>query len=142
MITDIMTNTADTAQEAPSIDFWMREAKHAPDAANCGMFLTHRGVVRATARAQVREGAADKNPVTGMLFDYDEARVQAAIEKAYAMPGIFYVKVWLNKGRLNVGDDIMQILIGGDIRPHVVDGLQTLVEDIKTMCVTETELNK
>jgi len=46
---------------------------------------------------------------------------------------------WLNEGLLEVGDNIMHVLIGGDIRPHVIDGLQSLVEKIKTECVTEIE---
>jgi len=53
--------------------------------------------------------------------------------------GIFYVRVWLNEGQLELGDDIMYVLIGGDIRPHVVDALQFLVEKIKSECVTEIE---
>jgi len=32
-------------------------------------------------------------------------------------------------------------LIGGDIRPHVVDALQFLVGRIKNECVVETELH-
>jgi len=35
----------------------------------------------------------------------------------------------------------MYVLIGGDIRPHVVDGLQYLVDRIKSEGVTETELH-
>ena len=42
---------------------------------------------------------------------------------------------------MQVGDDIMYVLVGGDIRPHVVDGLQFLVEQLKTQCVTEAELH-
>ena len=34
----------------------------------------------------------------------------------------------------------MLVLIGGDIRPHVIDALQTLVETIKNECVCEREL--
>ena len=33
----------------------------------------------------------------------------------------------------------MYVLIGGDIRPHVVDALQSLVGTLKKECVTETE---
>ena len=40
----------------PSIDQWMREAKAAPGAEKSGMYLVHNGVVRATAKARVREG--------------------------------------------------------------------------------------
>ena len=32
------------------------------------------------------------------------------------------------------------VLVGGDIRPHVIDALQALVGEIKTRCVTETEI--
>ena len=56
------------------------------------------------------------------------------------MPGIYYVRVWLNEGELSVGDELMYVLIGGDIRPRVVDALQFLVEKLKSECVTETEL--
>ena len=55
------------------------------------------------------------------------------------MPGIFYVRVWLNEGRLEIGDDIMLVLVGGDIRPRVIDALQALVGEIKNHCVVEKE---
>jgi molybdopterin synthase catalytic subunit len=55
------------------------------------------------------------------------------------MPGIFYIRTWLAEGELEVGDDIMYVLIGGDIRPHVVDALQSLVGTIKNTCVVEQE---
>ena len=117
---------------------WLEEAKADPSAEKCGMYLTHNGVVRSTAKAQVREGVASES-VRGMVFSYDEEKVNAAIEEAYKLPGIYYVRVWLASGELSVGDDIMYVLIGGDIRPHVIDGLQFLVGKIKTECVTETE---
>lgn len=126
-------------KESPSMDQWLREAKAHESAPKIGMYLTHNGVVRQDAKAKVRQGAADTQAVTGMIFDYDEDKVQAAIAQAYALPGIYYIRVWLNRGVLNVGDDIMYVLIGGDIRPHVVDGLQTLVGKIKTECVIERE---
>ena len=125
-------------QTAPSLDLWLHEAKASPEGAACGMYLFHNGVVRATAKRTARLGE-DAPPVRGMVFDYDEVKAAAAIENARAMPGIRYVRVWLNRGKLAVGDDIMLVLVGGDIRPHVVDALQALVEEIKTYCVTETE---
>ena len=63
-----------------------------------------------------------------------------AITATKAREGIYYVRVWLNEGELQVGDDIMYILIGGDIRPRVIEALESLVEKIKTECVTETEI--
>jgi len=123
----------------PSMDEWLREAKADPAALNVGMFLVHNGVVRQTPKAQVRQGLDDGTRVKGMEFGYDAAKVESVIAETYKLDGIYYVKVWLNEGQLDLGDDIMYVLIGGDIRPHVVDALQFLVGKIKSECVTEIE---
>lgn len=127
----------------PSIDEWLREAKQDPGFRNCGMYLVHNGTVRETPKAKARgietDGVAAYEKVGGMHFDYDEQRVQAAVEETRALPGIEYVRVWLNRGELELGDDIMLVLIGGDIRPRVIDALQSLVGTIKNECVSEIE---
>ena len=128
-------------QASPSMDAWLREAKQHESAPNIGMYLTHNGTVRQSAKAKVRYGAEDTKPVTGMLFSYDPEKVDRIIADTYKMDGIYYIRVWLNEGELDPGDDIMYVLVGGDIRPHVVDALQYLVGRIKNECVTETELN-
>ncbi len=124
----------------PSADLWLSEAKSHENASKCGMYLIHNGIVRETARAMVRDGAENTRPVKGMLFSYDAEKLDRAVKAAYGLPGIYYVRVWLNEGELKVGDDIMQVLIGGDIRPRVVDALQSLVSEIKNECVIEREI--
>ena len=126
---------------APSIDAWLKEAKAHESAPLCGMYLTHNGTVRQTAKAKVRYGAVDTREVTGMVFSYDEEKVNAVVADTYKMEGIYYIRIWLNEGQLQLGDDIMYVLIGGDIRPRVVDALNYMVGRIKNVCVTETELN-
>lgn len=126
--------------DKPSMDAWMAEAKAHESAKNIGMYLTHNGVVRQSAKAQVREGAEGTRPVIAMDFRYDAEKVEEVMEAAYALPGIYYIKAWLASGRLQTGDDIMYVLIGGDIRPHVVDALQYMVGRLKNECVSETEL--
>ena len=42
-----------------------------------------------------------------MRFSYDREKVDAVIADAYKLEGIYYIKVWLNEGTLEVGDDIM-----------------------------------
>jgi len=128
-------------KEVPSMDAWLKEAKAHPSAEKVGMYLTHNGVVRGTAKALVRHGDESAAPVSGMVFSYDREKVAAAMADTYKMEGIYYIKTWLNEGSLNVGDDIMYVLIGGDIRPHVVDALQYLVGRLKNECVHEKELN-
>ena len=125
----------------PSMDAWLKEAKVHASAPKIGMYLTHNGTVRQTAKAKVRYGAEDTQEVTGMLFSYDQKKVDAVIADTYKLEGIYYIKVWLNEGQLDLGDDIMYVLIGGDIRPRVVDALNYLVGRIKNECVVETELN-
>ena len=118
----------------PSIDQWLAEAKADPSAASCGMYLTHVGCVRESPKQLVRQGGD-----VGMVFGYDADKVEAAVAACREREGIGYVRVWLNEGELTVGDDIMQVLIGGDIRPRVIDALQELVGTIKNECVSEVE---
>ena len=127
-------------KESPSMDQWLREAKADPAALDCGMFLVHNGTVRQTAKARVRQGKQDAEAVTGMVFRYDPEKVDRAVEAAKQMEGICYIRVWLNEGELGLGDDIMFVLVGGDIRPHVIDALQALVGTIKNECVVEQEV--
>jgi len=121
------------------MDKWIEEAKKDPTANQVGMYLFHNGVVRETPKAKVRQGIDDGSQVRGMEFGYDEEKVQMAVEETRKLDGIYHVRVWLNEGELKVGDDIMYVLVGGDIRPHVIDALQFLVEKIKTQCVVEIE---
>lgn len=131
---------APVKKEIPSMDAWLKEAKKSPDAGKVGMYLTHNGIVRETAKAVVRSSKKDEKRVKGMLFSYDKEKVAQVIEETRKLEGIYYVRVWLNEGELQVGEDIMYVLIGGDIRPHVVDALVSLVGKIKTECVVEKEL--
>lgn len=130
----------------PSMDEWLREAKLDSDAPMVGMYLTHNGVVRATPKKQVRavseeEAAqgASLGEVVSIDFSYDAQGLEDAIAEARTWPGIYYVRVWLNEGVLEVGDSLMYVLIGADIRPHAVDALQRLVGHIKNNLVVEKE---
>ena len=129
-----------TKTSVPCLDAWIKEAKEDKSAPECGMYLFHNGIVRQSARAKVRQGDISASDVKGMVFSYDKEKVEEAVENTQNMPGIGYVRVWLNEGQLEVGDDIMLVLVGGDIRPHVVDALQSLVGELKNHCVKEEEL--
>lgn len=115
----------------PSLDAWLVEVKSG-DIAGTGMFLAHNGIVRGTSR--------DGRPVTGMILSVDRDRLAELVESARLMEGVTHVKAWVNEGTLAVGDDIMYVLVGGDIRDHVFEALGALVRMIKTEVVTEEEL--
>jgi molybdopterin synthase catalytic subunit len=120
------------ALDRPSLDAWLREMKSSPGAGDVGMYLSHNGVVRAFSR--------DGRTVTGMEVSVDGEALAAALEQTRQMPGIRFVRAWVNSGHLEVGDDIMYAVVAGDIRENVFDALQALVRTIKTVVVTETEL--
>ena len=56
------------------------------------------------------------------------------------MEGIFFLRMWINEGRLSVGEDIMKIMVGADTRPHAEKALWTLVEKLKKECLQEEEI--
>ena len=126
--------------QKPSVDQWLLEAKQLPFAGRIGMYLVHNGTVRGTARAEVRQETGDRRPVRGMLFSYDAAKADALADAARKRDGIFCVRVWLNEGRLSVGDDLMQVLVGGDTRVHVLSAMDFLISRLKEECVCEQEL--
>ena len=128
------------AKPEPSMDAWLKEAKADPKAAQCGMFLTHNGVVRITPKQQVREGVEGLGEVAQVEFSYDAEGVAAAEKEALSWPGVYYVRTWLNEGALNVGDSIMSVMIGADIRPRCIDALNKLVGKIKNDLVVEKEI--
>ena len=117
---------------APDLNAWIDEGKAMPDADNAGMLLVHRGIVRGTTRAG--------DTVSSMLLSVDRDRLEAVLAEARAWQGIVAVRAWVNEGTLAVGDDIMSVLVAGDIRENVFDALQRLVRTIKTEVVKEDEL--
>jgi len=119
--------------QAPDTDRWVADVKAGPGAAGIGMVLVHRGVVRGTSRSG--------EPVGGMQLSVDRERLDEVLAAARTWPGIVAVRAWLNEGRLAVGDDIMAVLVAGDIRENVFGGLQRLVGRLKTEVVTEREVS-
>ncbi len=144
--------------EIPSMDVWLKEAKKHENADKIGMYLAHNGVVRRTSKTFARSSYYETLPkdkrveamasldleapdkVEGMYFSYDKELLDEVVNEARKLDGIYYVRVWLNEGQLEVGDDIMYVLLGGDIRPHLTQALDYLVGRIKNECVIEKEL--
>ena len=77
------------AKQEPSVDQWLVEAKASEAAAQCGMFLTHNGVVRITPKAQVRQGEEGLPEVVAVDFSYDAEGLAAAEKEALTWPGVY-----------------------------------------------------
>lgn len=116
----------------PSLDAWLAEVKAEQSASGVGMYLCHNGVVRSYSR--------DGRPVASMELSVDRGRLAEILSTAELMEGVSVVRAWVNEGHLKVGDDIMYVLVGGDIRDHVFEALGALVRMIKSEVVTEEEV--
>lgn len=66
----------------PSLDEWLAEAKKDPGAAQCGMFLSHNGVVRITPKQFAREGKEGLGDVEAIEFSYDADGLERIVEEA------------------------------------------------------------
>jgi len=124
-------DTPDATMDVPDAGEWIRAIKAQPDAGRIGMILSHQGVVRATSRAG--------EVVRGMRLAVDRPRLAEVVAEAATWPGVVAVRAWVNEGSLAVGDDIMKVVVAGDIREHVFDALQRLVALLKTEVVSEVE---
>jgi molybdopterin synthase catalytic subunit len=118
--------------DAVDVDAWIRDVKAQPGSAAIGMILTHHGIVRGTSRSG--------EPVRGMALRADRERLAEALAETRRRPGVVAVRGWVNEGELAVGDDIMKVLVAGDIREHVFEALQRLVTLIKTEVLDESEV--
>jgi molybdopterin synthase catalytic subunit len=116
----------------PDVNEWFADIKAQARSDEIGMMLVHRGVVRGTSRSG--------EPVAGMKLSTDHRRLEEVLAEARAWQGVVAIRAWVNEGRLSVGDDIMAVLVAGDIRENVFGALQRLVTLIKTEVVSESEI--
>lgn len=106
--------------------------KKRPDFNQAGMILAHNGVVRGTSR--------DGRKVSGLKVQVDHDRLAAILEKSRNRPGILDVQVWINENSdLLVGEDVMYIVVAGDIRENVIAALETTLNEIKSTVTHKTE---
>ncbi|MFC1819862.1 molybdenum cofactor biosynthesis protein MoaE [Thermodesulfobacteriota bacterium] len=105
--------------------------KH-PDYSRVGMVLCHNGVVRETSR--------DGRKVTGLRVDVDHDKLRAVIAENKNRKGIIDIKVEIDEGKaLEVGDDVMLLIVAGDIRENVIGTLSDTLDAIKTTVTRKTE---
>jgi molybdopterin synthase catalytic subunit len=108
------------------------EIKRHPDFEKVGMILCHNGVVRATAR--------DGRKVNGLKVAVDHAKLEQVIIEQSQKPGIVDIRVNIVENKnLAVGDDIMHLIVAGDIRENVISVLKDTLDAIKTSVTDKTE---
>jgi molybdopterin synthase catalytic subunit len=109
------------------------EMKKRPDFSDkVGMILVHNGTVRSWSRT-------DRQEVTALetVVDYDHIE---RLRQEYLMwPGIYDILIEAHSGRFLPGDDLLFILVAGDIRENIKPVLAELLDRVKAEAVTKKE---
>ena len=105
--------------------------KRHPDFPKMGMIASHLGVVRGTS--------LNGQGVTGIEITYDKEKLSIIASETRKMSGIVEVLIDTFEGQLNVGDDIMAVVVGGDTRDHVFPALVETVNRIKSEAAKKKE---
>ena len=105
------------------------KARH--DYHRVGMILCHNGVVRGSSR--------DGSPVRAVTVRADRTAIAKVVAEQKGRPGIVEILVEVNEGELRVGDDLLAIVVAGDIREHVIPVLADTLNLIKAVGTKKTE---
>ena len=89
-----------------------------------GMIASHVGIVRSFSR--------DGKSVEAVDVEFDKAKIEQVIAEIRSRPGIVDVLIQTNTGHLEVGDEIMAVVVAGDIRENVFPALIDAVERLKS----------
>ena len=96
------------------------------------MLLCHNGVVRGHAR--------DGRKVKGLRVKVDHDRLERILDQQRKRPGIIDIRVAIAEERdLIVGDDVMLLIVAGDIRENVIAVLTDTLNLVKTTVTEKTE---
>jgi molybdopterin synthase catalytic subunit len=114
-----------------NLNTMIEKIKAHPDYRNVGMIASHLGVVRSFSR--------DGSPISGMDVRFDAQRIEDIINDIKSRPGIVEILIETNKGRLAVGEEIVAVVVAGDIRDNVFPALVDAVNRLKTEAAMEKE---
>jgi molybdopterin synthase catalytic subunit len=109
----------------------VEKVKREMDPAKVGMIVCHNGVVRGTSRAGL--------PAESLEIDVDPATWEGVLAEMRRKPGIAAIEAHLFTGLRQVGDDVMLVVVAGDIRENVFPVLERTVNLLKAEAVHKKE---
>ncbi|MBN1627848.1 MAG: molybdenum cofactor biosynthesis protein MoaE [Deltaproteobacteria bacterium] len=110
----------------------IKKIRNHPDINKVGMIASHLGIVRGHSR--------DGKKVKAVEVIYDMDSLDDIIKDIKKLPGIVEALVEVKSGVLNVGDEVMYLAVGGDIRENVFPALIKGVDMIKKRAVKKKEV--
>ena len=110
------------------------ELKSRPDfSEHVGMLLIHNGTVRSWSRK-------DRSVVKSIEVLPDHRKISALRDEFLQQEGIYEIIIEANEGMLTPGDDLLYIIVAGDIRENVKAVLAELLDRVKSEAVSKREL--
>jgi molybdopterin synthase catalytic subunit len=100
---------------------------------NVGMILIHNGVVRNWSRK-------DKGKVKALEVTPDLIKIEAIRQELLHRKGIFDIVIETRSGIFQPGDDLLFLIVAGDIREHIKPVLAELLDRVKAEAIAKKEL--
>lgn len=100
---------------------------------NVGMVLVHNGIVRGWSRQ-------DRSEVTAIEVTPDLDKIEEIRKDIEAREGIFRAVAQAESGMMKPGDDVLFLIVAGDIRENVKAALSDFLDRVKAEAVTKKEI--
>lgn len=100
---------------------------------NVGMLLVHNGIVRGWSRK-------DRAEVTAIEVTPDLDKIEEIRKDIQAYEGIFRAVAHANTGLMQPGDDVLFLIVAGDIRENVKAALSDFLDRVKSEAVSKKEI--
>lgn len=121
------------AADLVSLDHLIARVRAHPQISRAGMILCHNGMVREFDRSGARR-------VSGLRVVVNRSEIERIRLWAKSQPGIAAVEIEAFDGEFHVRDDLLYVVVAGDVRENVFAVMRQTVERIKAEGVHKTEL--
>ena len=100
---------------------------------NVGMLLVHNGLVRGWSRK-------DRSKVSAIEVTPDLVKMEEIRKDIEAYDGVFRAVAHANSGLMKPGDDVLFLIVAGDIRENVKAALSDFLDRVKSEAVSKKEI--
>jgi len=100
---------------------------------NVGMILIHNGTVRSWSRK-------DKKTVVVLEVTPDLEKIESIRRELLKREGIFDIITEAKTGKFHPGDDLLFLIVAGDIRENIKPVLAELLDRVKSEAITKKEI--
>lgn len=100
---------------------------------NVGMILIHNGVVRNWSRH-------DRSSVAELEVTADFEKIEELKKEYLGKEGIFDIIIEARSGKFTPGDDLLFIIVAGDLRENIKPVLSDLLDRVKAEAISKQEI--